>query len=210
MTSDQLIAEGRKLARPCVFSRAKGSGPVAAIWHERDELDSTGHRCRLTIDARHIPGLPPSVTGYISVFTNKKEGGRVEIAQSWPERPGVQLYAHPAAVLPPIDAVFLRGSKSVGEWLRKNGWERDWRYNDNFKDKQVARAYEKIFTSEYPVYIESDIYAMLGGWHVPFPDSDWRDLVVEHLMVMTIRDSEPWIEAWLTRAGQFKVIQRVT
>jgi hypothetical protein len=41
-------------------------------------------------------------------------------------------------------------------------------------------------------------------------DDDWHDLLDERLMVFTIRDSEPWVEAWRTRAGQFSVIQRIT
>jgi hypothetical protein len=214
MTSDQLIAEGRRLQRPCVFLRPKASGPMAAIWHEHndEEIEATGHHCWITVDAGQIPGLPPSVSGYLSIFTNEEncEDGRVDVASSWPQRKGIELYAHPTSVLPPIDAVFLRGDDSVGEWLRANNWERQCRYNRNFKDKQVAEAYEKTFTSEYPVYIESDIYAMLGGWHLPFPDPDWHELVDDHLMVMTIRDSEPWVEAWRTKAGHFKVIQRIT
>ncbi|HEV3303348.1 MAG TPA: hypothetical protein VG055_27090 [Planctomycetaceae bacterium] len=36
MTSEELIAEGRKLERPCLFLRPQGAGPVAAVWHERD------------------------------------------------------------------------------------------------------------------------------------------------------------------------------
>src|SRR5437899_7194243 len=142
MTSEQLIAEGRKLERPSIFLRTQGSGPVAAVWYERDdgEIESTEHHCWLTVDARLVPGLPPSVTGYISIFTDEEscDGGRVEISSSWPRRPGVQLYAHPVSVLPPIDVVFLRGSDSVGDWLQANGWQRDWGYNGNFKDKQVT------------------------------------------------------------------------
>ena len=30
MTFEQLVAEGRKLERPCVFLRPTGTGPVAA------------------------------------------------------------------------------------------------------------------------------------------------------------------------------------
>jgi hypothetical protein len=211
MTAEQLIAEGRKLEKPCVFLRPQGSGPVAAIWHD-NEVDSNGLRCWLTVDARHIAGLPASVTGFISVFTDEDscEGGRIEVTSSRPKRTGIELYAHPVSVLPPIDAVFLRGGDPVGEWLRSNGWERDWGYNGNFKDKQVAGAYQKVFTSEYPMYIESDIYAMLGGWHLPFPDGDWTELLDEHLMMMTFHDSEPWVEAWRMKSGQFKVIQRIT
>lgn len=214
MTPAQLIEEGRKLQRPCVFLRPQGTGPVAAIWHphDDDEFETTGHHCWLTVDSRHIPGLPPSVTGYLSVFSDEEncQGGRVEVAAAWPDRPGLPLYAHPASVLPPIDAVFLRGSDAVGEWLRAVGWQRDRLYDGNFKDKETVRDYQEVFASEYPVYFESDIYAMLGGWHLEFPDPDWQELVDEHLMVMTLRDSEPWVEAWRTRSGQFRVIQRIT
>lgn len=214
MTCAQLIEEGRKLQRACSFLRPQANGPVAAIWHERDkhEIQCTGHHCWLTVDVRHVPGLPTYVTGYVSVFTNEKglEGGYVQVTSSWPKRPGIPLYAYEAGVLPPIDAVFTRGSDAVGEWIRSYGWERGWGYNDNFKGRDVIREYERVQQREFPIYFESDIYAVLGGWHFPMPDGDWDDLLDEHLMVFTIRDSEPWVEAWRTQAGQFRVIQRIT
>jgi hypothetical protein len=214
MTSEQLIQEGRKLQRTCVFLRPQAIGPVAAIWHERDddEFESTGHHCWLTVDARHVPGLSQSVAGYISVFTNDEKcvGGRVEVAPSWPKRAGTELYAHPASVLPPIDAVFAGGSEAVGQWIRSHGWNRTDRYNDNFKDAATVRAYEQVWMREFPLYSESDVYAVLGGWHWPCADDDWHDLIDEQLMVLTVRDSEPWVEAWRTRTGQFRVIQRIT
>lgn len=214
MTSEQLIEEGRRLQRPCVFLRPQGNGPVAAVWYEidDDEIESTGHRCWLTVDARHIPGLPPSVTGYISVFTDDEEceGGRVEISPSWPARAGTKLYAHPASVLPPADAVFARGSEAVDEWILSQGWERSDRDLYRFKDAAIVREYERVWEREFPIYFESDIYAVLGGWHCPMPDDDWHDLLDEQLMVFTIRDSEPWVEAWRTRTGEYRVIQRIT
>lgn len=214
MTSEQLIEEGRKLQRPCVFLRTQGSGPVAAVWHERDddEIESTGHHCWLTVDARQVPGMPSSTTSYISLFTDdeKCQGGRVEVSPSWRKRGGTELYAHAASVLPPIDAVFARGSESVGEWIRSHGWNRTDRYNGNFKEAAIVREYERIWHREFPIYFESDIYAVLGGWHFPTADDDWHELLDEQLMVFTIRDSEPWVEAWRTRAGQFRVIQRIT
>ena len=65
MTAEQLIAEGRRLQRPCVFLRPVAAGPIAAAWYERDEdeIESTGHRCWLTVDSGQVPGLPASVTG---------------------------------------------------------------------------------------------------------------------------------------------------
>jgi hypothetical protein len=111
MTPEQLIEEGRKLQRPCTFLRPTGAGPVAAIWYERDDdrIEATGERCWLTVDSHHIPNLPAEVSGFVSVFTNEHacEGGRVEIASSWPDRVGTELYAHTESVLPPLDAVFF-------------------------------------------------------------------------------------------------------
>jgi hypothetical protein len=213
MTSKQLIEEGRKLQRPCVFLRDKGFGPIAAVWYEQDdkELETTGHHCWLTVDTRCIPGLPPSVTGYISIFTNVEtlQGGHVEITPTWPNRPGIRLYSHNTSVLPPIDAVFARGSESVGQWIESNSWKRNWRYNDNFKGKEVVLEYDQVNKREFPLYYESDIFAVLGGWHWPC-DDDWHRLIDEHLMVLTVHDSEPWVEAWHTQTGHFKVIQRST
>jgi len=137
-------------------------------------------------------------------------GGHVEVTPSWPKRTGTELYAYSASVLPPIDAVFARGSEHVHDWIRSHGWERTDRYNDNFKDAATVREYERIWFGEFPLYTDSDIYAVLGGWHLPCADADWDDLIDEGLMVLTVRDSEPWVEAWHTRTSEFKVIQRNT
>jgi|SRR5580700_8918190 hypothetical protein len=214
MTYEQLILEGRKLQRPCVFLRPAGPGPVAAVWYDRDEaeIESSGYRRWLAVDARRIPGLARSVARYVNVLTDEKtcEGGRIKVTSHWPMRKGTRLFAHPASVLPPIDAVFALGSEAIGEWLASHGWERGERYNDSFKDRALVEQYEDIWTREFPIYFNSDIYAVLGGWHFPCADDDWHDLLDDQLMVFTIRDSEPWVEAWRTKTGQFKVIQRIT
>ncbi|QIF03956.1 hypothetical protein [Roseimicrobium sp. ORNL1] len=217
MTVDQLIEEGRKLQRPCVFLTPDGSGPAAAEWYEldseRDAEDSAGFRRWLTIDAQHIPGAEAGITGYVSIFTDEEKcvGGRVEVTPSWPDRAGTLLYAHAASVLPPIEAVFAKGSEAVGDWLEWHNWDRTWRYNGNFKGAAIAEAYIQAWMREYPIYLSSpDIYAVLGGWHFPMSDDDWLDLMDEQLMVFTLRDSEPWVEAWRTGAGEFKVFQRIT
>lgn len=194
--------------------RPEGDGSVAAQWYERDddEIDSTGFHCWLTVDVGHIPGLPPEITGYMSLFSNEEEleGGRVEMTSSWPKKAGSKLFAHSASVLPPIDAVFARGSEAVEDWIRSLGWNRMWRYNDNFAGADIVREFERVWMSEYPLYVESDTYAVLGGWHWPCADEDWHELIDSQLMVLTIRDSEPWVEAWRSKTGEFKVIQRIT
>lgn len=213
ITLDQLIEEGRQLQRPTVFLRPQGTGAPAARWYEtdKDEIESTGFRCWLTVDCRHVPQLPETIRGYITLFTDEErcKGGRVELSASWPDRPGMTLYAHAASVLPPIDAVFARGSKAVSDWIHSHGWTGNMRYNDNFGDAAIVDKYERLYQSESPFYSSSDVYAILGGWHLPNADDDWHHLLDEQLMIFTLHDSEPWVEAWRTGSG-FQVIQRTT
>jgi hypothetical protein len=207
MTFEELIAEGRKLERPCLLLRPHGEGPVVAVWHERnrDEIASTGHRAWLTVDARHVPGLPVSVAGYLTIFIDQErcQGGRVEQSASWPKRAGTPLYAHAASVLPPIDAVFARGSQAVADWLASHG-------NENFPGATAVEKYEDLWMKEFPLYTSDDIYAVLGGWHMAWPEGDWHDFIDGQLMVFTLRDSEPWVEAWHMASGEFRVVQRIT
>jgi hypothetical protein len=214
MTSDELIAEGRRLERHCFFLRPEGTGQIAAVWYERERqrvLSARG-RCWLTVDARLIPDLSPSIDGFISIFTGEDGGlgGRIEVTKSLPKKAGIPLYAHSASVLPPIDAVFARGSEAVQAWLRSHSWGPRDSYNENFDGRTIVEPYQRIWFREFPIYLKSDIFAVLGGWHFMWPDGDWHDLIHERLMVFTIRDSEPWVEAWQTRTGEFRVIQRIT
>src|SRR5262245_47226705 len=117
MTVEQLILEGRRLERPCVLLTAGRIGQLAAVWYECDdaEIDDTGSRCWITVDARLIPGFPRTILPYVSVYTDEEtcEGGRVVVSPTWPSRKGTPLYATPTSVIAPIDAVFLRGSSAV-------------------------------------------------------------------------------------------------
>ena len=63
-TTDQLVGEERRLARPCVHLKDSGPGPVAAIWYEQEreavaeEVESTGELLWPTLDSTFIPHLP--------------------------------------------------------------------------------------------------------------------------------------------------------
>ena len=136
--------------------------------------------------------------------------GRGEVHAARPKRPGIKLYAAEESILPPIEAIFARGSEVVGEWLAANNWPRDARYSSGFRDSAIVDAYEREWIKEYPLYRRVDTYAVAGGWHFPCADDDWHRMIDEQLVVLTFQDSEPWVEAWRTRSGQFKVIQRIT
>lgn len=121
---------------------------------------------------------------------------------------GTKLYAELSRSLPPLDAIFRFGSAEVHRWLAELGWSPDSGYNDNFKGKEVARSYEKIYQNELPLY-SGGAHAVIGGWHLPWPDGDWDELVDKSLVLWTFEDSEPWVEVWQEESG-FRVIPRIT
>ncbi len=61
-------------------------------------------------------------------------------------------------------------------------------------------------------YLKNDpeIFAATGGWHIPGQESDWHELTKAKLLITTIRDSEPWVEAFQMPDGDYKVFQRIT
>lgn len=214
MTPEQLIAEGRLLQRECFFLEREGSGDIAAVWYDRFLHNDACSPLRrlLTVDTRFIPAFRDSTRAYLTVSCNEDnyKAGVVELAQTWSPDTGTPLYARRVSVLPPIDAVFAKGSKLVQDWIRSYGWSPEYRYNDNFKGRDVVDEYVSIFMNEFPMYLRKAPVAVLGGWHWNGPDRDWHDLMDEELLVLTIEDAEPWVEAWRLASGEFKVIERIT
>jgi len=217
MTPDQFIAEGRRLQRKTLLLRPDGPGEVAAIWHAsrgRDSaaIDDSGYALRLTVKARFIPGVKAADDLYLSVYTNEKdcESGHVARGRAWPARGGTPLFAHEATVLPPIEAVFARGSEAVEEWLRENDGTREEICAEGWPDFEVLSPYYELYRREHPLFHDAGAYAVLGGWHAAWPEGDWLDLMNAKLLLWTLEDAEPWIEVWRTSAAEFRVIQRIT
>jgi len=211
MTIQELIEEGRRIQRRTILLVPDGTGDCAAVWygHQRGHKPEDGHRCWLSVDARCIPSC--DIRGWLSIYTNDKtyRGGRVEIGSGPLQADGLRLFAREIVVLPPIDAVIARGSPAIDSWLAQNKWQRTWRYNSNFRDSLMVKQYEAIECQENPLYRKGS-YAALGGWHMPWADHDWHELIDERLLVKTYMDSEPWVEAWQMHSGEFEVIQRIS
>jgi len=227
MTPDRLLAEGRRLARPCVHLTASGRGEPCAIWHPNNPADirRSGLRAWLTFDAALLSGLQDEahtattaadpfepVAGFASVFSDegRGEGGTIQFNPDWPDRPGIALYARRAVPLPPLEAIFLYGSEAVAKWLQDNNWPQDRRYGSGFDDAMTADAYLQQWLREQAMFSDPGVAAVVGGWHPPRGDADWHSLAPERLLVQTLHEAEPWIEAWQLRKGGFKVIRRVT
>ena len=216
MTGRELITVGERLSKPCVFLTDSGrADELAGFWGGEGLVSAPRgpYRHWLSFDCRFIPeGLGPR-RGLFSIYidTEKGEGGAVAVDLSGAVSPldgRKPLYAIAGRSLPPIDAIFRFGGDSVHEWLREQGWEPNWGYSDNFKDPEPVHEYERLYQGECPLYT-SGAFAVLGGWHFPWPDNDWEERLAEQLLVWTFEESEPWVEVWGTSSG-YRVLQRIT
>lgn len=214
MTGEQLLAEGQRLARPCVYLRRSGND-LAAIWGGEGIVPCGDgpYRHWLTIDTRYIPGARGQQPACMSVYTNEEDCESGVVAVDHASRllgrsDGLPLYAHADSSLPPLEAAFKLGSATVKDWLAGNGWDPEWGYNDNFADRKPVDFYEREYRRRLPLFT-GEAHAVLGGWHIPWPDGDWDDLVRKRLIVWTFEESEPWVEVWEEGQG-YVVIQRIT
>jgi hypothetical protein len=214
ITGDQLIAEGLRLARPCLYLRTTGED-FAALWGGEGIIpcEEGPFRHWLSISTRYIPGSEGKRSVCMSIYTNEDDcvtgAVAVDDARTLPEiSDGLRLYAHSGSSLPPLEAVFRLGSSEVTRWLEANNWQPDWGYNDNFPDRTPVDVYERKYQSQLPLFDDS-AHAVLGGWHMPWPEGDWVELLDKELIAWTFAESEPWVEVW-REDGSFRVIQRIT
>lgn len=124
------------------------------------------------------------------------------------ERGDTPLHAVAARALPPTEALFRLASPRVEAWLRNIPWKPEWGYNSNMGEAAVEE-YERVFQKQHPLYTGA-AYAIVGGWHFPWPDGDWTERPAESLILTTVRGPEPWLEMWRAEGGKLAVIARVT
>lgn len=187
----QFRAEAETLARSATLLTTRGGGEPAAYWHGLQ------------------PGTPCISLVHKGRWLNVHVGGTEDYVETTPTpvRSSTRLFAEQITSLPPVDAVFLLGSAAIEAYLRQHGWERTEPFNDNFPDR-IPGLYERQWQASCPMYAD-DAVAARGGWHFPWPDGDFRELVDSELVVWTIRDAEPWIEVF-EKGGTYSVKTRVT
>jgi hypothetical protein len=191
MTLDQFIDEAQALRRSGVVYRRTGVGEPVAYWYG---FGSDSPVISLNIG-----------TGWLEVFTSA-DGCRAELAGAKvPD--GVPLFAEVFTSLPPVDAVFQRGSDRIGDFLNTNKWPRNEFYNDNFPSS-IPREYEKLWWASCPMGM-SEVVAASGGWPFPWPDSEIPQTWNNELVLWTLQDSEPWIEVYKEGDG-YATYERIT
>jgi hypothetical protein len=187
MEEADFAAMAQRLARPSVLlKRSSDAGPPAGVWGGGGIVPAPSGPFRhwLSVDCRFLPaGLGPSC-GILSVYTNEEDCvsgyAGYDPTATLASAAGSMLYAHPANSLPPPDAL----------------------------SAEEDDAYIRLWQANCPLYT-GGAAAVLGGWHFPWPDGDWEALRVQHLLVWTLEDSEPWVEVWGEPTG-YRVMQRVT
>jgi hypothetical protein len=204
MELSELEQEAERLARPCAYLRPAGD-TYAAVW-----TGSPGSDFELVFSSTSLPAPGWNQQG---TFRLASDGTDVSIAFAegarLPAEPkGVKLYAAPARSLPPVDALFALGSDRVQRWLRSLDWPPGEPYNSNFPDRDAVEVYERGYMEQLPFY-SGGAHAVLGGWHLPWPDGDWLELVPSRLLVWTFEGGEPWFEAWASGEA-LRVLRRIT
>lgn len=205
LSPEALIEEGRRLSRPAVALRPRGED-YAAVWRGTGVASPGAGEWRhwISIDTRFLPQNPGNRSGVISVYDWWADDNRIgelkivhDSTASLPENPdGSRLYAHAFACMPDVDVLFHFGSQQVKDWY-KVSWAGDKSYR-----RTPVKEYLKVLEREHPFQGRMGAYAMIGGWSWYFgwcyginEEYPWR-LFDQALTVLTIEDSEPWIEVF--------------
>lgn len=225
-----LIAEGERLAKPCLLLQSSGGGSPIGVWKgEGQRPRPKGYRMEpgdcaesthwITVDCTWLKQrriLP--VQGLLSVYERTfADGSRSFVAMMLDKKAklanieGEPLYGVEAISFPPFEALCMHGGPAVEEWLGKQDLRRIDYEDFDLNESPAVRAYRKERRKRNPWLPDGDdgTAAVLGGWHVMWPEDDWYMPPDIQLAIWTFRDSEPWIEVWRGRRN-FVVFERTT
>jgi hypothetical protein len=193
MNYQEFVAEGYRLAKKAVKLSFHGDGDPAGYWHG-GRLEGKPY-----ISVKHGEV-------WLNVSLDDDSGGSVYLTDH-PIKSSHPLFAQEFESLPPIEGVFLRGNKAIGDFVIGNGWERTEPFNDNFPSS-IPSQYERLWQGNCPLYASGTV-AVMGGWHFPWPDGDWYERETRELVLWVLEGAEPWVEVF-NEEGQYIVKQRVT
>jgi hypothetical protein len=225
MSPEKLVSEVRRLARPAVLLVDKGKD-YAAIWKGTGVVAPPPGTWEhwISIDTAKLPENPRKLRGVLSVYLCLESGERYEQVgvvhdpkATLPlKTDGTKLFARPYDCPPPMEALFKFGGPAVQDWLAAHSVDPNHGINPSaFPDRAPLKAAHEIVDREHPFFGKVDCYAMLGGWSMCFmwcygidEQYPW-DLLKGALTVLTLRDSEPWLEVF-DDGKEFVTFSRIT
>jgi len=219
LSPDELIAEGRRLARPAVALHDTGK-KYAAVWRGTGVASPGKGEWRhwISIDTSYLPDNPRKLKGVVSLydwFADDDRWGELKVVHdakaTLPRKTdGTKLYAQKFDCLPDVEAVFQFGSKKVKDWAKATSWDANAGFN-----MSPVREYQAEVQSQHPFATNDGTYAMLGGWSWCFTwcysiDEKYPwNLMKKALIVLTIAESEPWLEVF-DDGKKFVTFSRIT
>lgn len=229
MSAETIVAIGRKMARPAILLVDDGDD-YCAVWRGQGVApppDDGKWEHRVSIDASYLPQNPNKLRGVISVYMCWEDDERFEQVgvthdpkAKLPANPdGEKLFARKFNCPPPIEALFKFGPKPIQDWLAANSIDPEHGTNPQAfgaANMPALIAYDKVMQAEHPFYGQVDCHAMLGGWSMAFlwcygMDEPYPWHVFDlPLVVLTIADSEPWLEVYDNGGKSFTTFSRIT
>lgn len=219
MNLADLIREGEHLAKPSlVLTEQPANNPIVAYWGGTGRTDLpararsfSNNEHRITLDCGWLAKHGVRLTGSLSVYVSPtNERGSVYYDAATPfssaSVDGLPLYGVEQPSFPPIQAVCLYGSAAVEQWIHTLGLTR---YDyDTIESTELGQQYQQEWINRSPFY-NGTYAAVIGGWHMQWPEDDFYMPREMRLVAWTFRDAEPWIEVW-ERLPNFRVNLRTT
>ena len=122
VTADELIAEGERLARPClILSEARPGEPVVGLWGIRDDTDREGPLLSIRVDCAWLRRRGFDLDGYPSVYADAERCDFTVV-----HTPHGRLPAHEGTAIPlsgregrslPQEAILALGEATTGRLL---------------------------------------------------------------------------------------------
>lgn len=219
MTPEAVIAEGERLARPCLFlDESPAPSGVVAYWrgYRVGYRGRDDDRHRVTLDCEWLSRHGVRVQGSVGVYdVDRRWRWPVPVNLDRLHAPlaelrmegGVSLYGREMTSLPPVEALCLYGGPAVAEWLAAEGLDRtDYHIAST---TVVGEAYQEVYRTRCPLFHEDHPAAVLGGWHACWPDDEFYLPREMRLALWTFRESDPWVEVF-ERSPNMPVRLRIT
>lgn len=189
LSVEQMVEEGRRLARPTWILRRTTVGSPAAIW--RGESDAGAHWITVAWDEFGSPfGMQGSTSivesDYLTFVVEHEQPGSHCVAA------GTPLFAHLTRPLPP-PFVLEQESEAIQSWIASKDPARQAKFD----------AYVEAFQTECPLYQQDEnVYAAVSSWPIEINKGEWSGRYrADSQLLLTFKDAEPWVELVRHRDG---------
>jgi hypothetical protein len=166
----------------------------------------------ISVDCAWLEAQGFPLSGVLSLFSNGLEVHATLDPEAEFDAESLQggdpLWGVEEPSFPPPEALCLYGSDRIGAWLARRGCSRRDGADAVIHRTPEGACYIRTWRNRSPLYRDG-LAAVLGGWPVMWPD-DVGYAGRGRLALLTLRDAEPWVEAWTGSDGRLSAVARIT